>query len=729
MANRKKQTIPVEDQAGAFLTWLFSGSEGTVLYRRITTSGSTKKFTTDATDVEWPVLDEGGNWYFGAVTRVPSDKSFKSLLYAPAVYIDIDGVDGVPELLEVAEPSAIVLTGHGVHAYWKLEKSIQPESLRDILKFAAVMLDGDLKSAEPARLLRIPGSMNVKYAPVVPCTLERMHEDLTYDSLDEIGDLLISVALASCYEEGQRNEVVMGFSAAMARAGVSETRCVKMVTRVIEFTGDKEKRTRLAAVQGTYDRHSKGEGVTPRGFAEAAGAKYSAVLRFLGAGLEGGEVMLGDETVGSEATVVQDMVALMVGSKCRWEWAEGQPLVWASDQWKPVDPKSVSYQVFKVMDQLTVSKAGATKKLPAKTGIAEGISKMVLGKLAESPMEPHEPELLGLKNGTLNLETGEFRTATKEDRMTKLMPVEYDERATAPNWERFLAEAVPNEAAFLQEFLGYCLRLGNPFERMLWLYGVSDTGKSTFLKTVSTMFGPLSVAVSSQNMTPYQIAGLAEAKIAVCTELATTKFRTGPFKSLVSADPISARHPYGRPFMLEFTGKFVWASNSLPNMDEWQGMVKRLGLIRFDVVPKVKDDQLKFKLKNELPGILNWAVEGLARLDSMIADGKKWVMPEASKELVGLYEVYQDYVSMFLEAKMDVGPGYEANLLEAYQHHTQFVRDLGGAWVSFGAWFPEELMRKGFKVEDGKIQGARLKTSNNLSWGFEKGNSKDGTND
>src|SRR4051794_31627585 len=50
-----------------------------------------------------------------------------------------------------------------------------------------------------------------------------------------------------------------------------------------------------------------------------------------------------------------------------------------------------------------------------------------------------DPMLFNVQNGTLDLRTGELRPHRREDFITKISPVTYDQHAKCPQWLRFLA--------------------------------------------------------------------------------------------------------------------------------------------------------------------------------------------------------------------------------------------------------------------------------------------------
>jgi putative DNA primase/helicase len=71
-----------------------------------------------------------------------------------------------------------------------------------------------------------------------------------------------------------------------------------------------------------------------------------------------------------------------------------------------------------------------------------------------------DPMLLGVKNGTLDLRTGELRAPRREDYITKVAPVAFDPDAKCPEWLQFLEEITGGDKGligYLQRLLGYAL--------------------------------------------------------------------------------------------------------------------------------------------------------------------------------------------------------------------------------------------------------------------------------
>jgi len=82
-------------------------------------------------------------------------------------------------------PSIILASGGGLHVYWRLTEPITLSTnerlARGLLARLAAYLGGDLSSAEPAHVLRVPGSKNHKYQPARPVTIELLEPSRSYN--------------------------------------------------------------------------------------------------------------------------------------------------------------------------------------------------------------------------------------------------------------------------------------------------------------------------------------------------------------------------------------------------------------------------------------------------------------------------------------------------------------------------------------------------------------------
>jgi len=253
-------------------------------------------------------------------------------------------------------------------------------------------------------------------------------------------------------------------------------------------------------------------------------------------------------------------------------------------------------------------------------------------KLADSepgiPVLPNELDadrwLLTCLNGTLDLRTGELGEHQREDRITKLAPVEYDPKAPAPTWDAFLQRIMDGNEdliAFLQRAVGYSLT-GDVSERVLFLlYGRGANGKTTFLETVRALLGdyaqrtPMETLLAKRGGSiPNDVARLRGARFVSASESEEGKRLNEPLiKELTGGDTISARFLYGEYFEFKPQCKMWLATNHKPVVRGTDKAIwDRIQLIPFAVtIPEAEQDKhFGEKLKAELAGILAWAVKG-----------------------------------------------------------------------------------------------------------------------
>jgi len=93
-----------------------------------------------------------------------------------------------------------------------------------------------------------------------------------------------------------------------------------------------------------------------------------------------------------------------------------------------------------------------------------------------------DPMLLNVKNGVINLRTGQFLKHDRKYFMTKQCSVTYDKTATAPTWIRHLKTIFKGDQKlinFFQKVVGYTLTGMTTEEALIFAYGDGANGKTT----------------------------------------------------------------------------------------------------------------------------------------------------------------------------------------------------------------------------------------------------------
>jgi putative DNA primase/helicase len=238
-----------------------------------------------------------------------------------------------------------------------------------------------------------------------------------------------------------------------------------------------------------------------------------------------------------------------------------------------------------------------------------------------------DPWLFNVGNGTIELKTGVFREHRREDMITRLARVSYDETADCPAWKQFIREIMnynTDLTGFLQTAAGWALTGDTSEQTMFILYGSGANGKSTFLNTVMRILGDYAIAASTETFMKKNgeqisndIARLRGTRFVTTAEAEQGKRLSEPLiKQITGNDAMTARFLYGEFFDFVPTFKIFMATNHKPMIKGTDhGIWRRIKLIPFTttITPDRQDKHLEEKLLREGPGILNWLLEGTRR--------------------------------------------------------------------------------------------------------------------
>ena len=330
--------------------------------------------------------------------------------------------------------------------------------------------------------------------------------------------------------------------------------------------------------------------------------------------------------------------------------------------------------------------------------------------------------LLNVKNGTLRLAKGqiEFKEHSPEDLQSKVANVVYDPEAKADRWLQFLDEIMigdQEKIKYLQKLIGICLTGNAELEKMWFLYGsTTRNGKSCFIETISYMLGTYAVSMRPESLAiknndsrtaSGDIARLSGTRLVICSEIPKRMpLDTGLLKSLTGRDVIVARHLHQSEF--EFTPKFklLCNTNYLPLISDLTVFKSdRITVIGFDrhFTESEQDKQLKNKLKEELSGILNWAIEGLkAYYDEGLNT------PDIIGNSTEDYASSSDKMGNFINDELDASQKNNISVKEAYEKYNEWC-DLNGYHTENKANFIAELKAKGIFKDRGMVSGKQVR--------------------
>jgi putative DNA primase/helicase len=360
-----------------------------------------------------------------------------------------------------------------------------------------------------------------------------------------------------------------------------------------------------------------------------------------------------------------------------------------------------------------------------RTGEQREITAQVKGATTISPEELGGDEnYICTKNYVLEIDGDTVTTHEHSPKYEFVARVqtEYDPDADCPRFKAFLQEAIDSGAArnTLQEYAGYCLKHWClPHHKTLFIVGPTASGKSTFLDTIRAMLGDDSVAsLTPQQMTGERFGGaeLFKSWANIRNDIPADVIRdTGQFKEIAAGDPIKAERKYQDPFKFEPTCKHLFSANQLPDAEtNDEAFFRRILLVAFpSTVPRgQRDPHLDDKLSDELSGVLNWAIEGLKRLEK---NGRfsQDRLPGATQET---WERWGKSVKRFAKLCLDTDGEEKIPKSTLHEAFVEFCDD-NGIPSSTQHKMTQELKKlKGFTEDRDYVNGGRQRVFAGLDW-------------
>lgn len=347
----------------------------------------------------------------------------------------------------------------------------------------------------------------------------------------------------------------------------------------------------------------------------------------------------------------------------------GRWLVWDGKRWV----KGRAHKVM-AMAKLTARKLFREAEAAAGTEKCEALAKHAVRsqnvsrleamiKLARDvggiPVAPDKLDtdrwLFNCENGTVNLRTEKLQPHNRDDLITKLAPVEFDEMADCDRWHKTLLHNMAGNLSmvgYLQRWAGMWLTGDITEQKMLICFGSGQNGKNVFLDTFlklmgdyATMAPPGLLAMAKFDSHPAEIACLQGYRLVITSEFEENrKLKIQLVKALTGDAMIKTRGMREDFADCDQTYTVVMPTNKKPVVNEDTIAIwRRIALMPFTVtIPEGEQDlHLREKLKAEWPGILTWAVSGCTEWQAnMKRTGGSGLQPPA--EVIGATADYRD---------------------------------------------------------------------------------------
>jgi P4 family phage/plasmid primase-like protien len=268
--------------------------------------------------------------------------------------------------------------------------------------------------------------------------------------------------------------------------------------------------------------------------------------------------------------------------------------------------------------------ANASEALNRRKAMVDG-ARSEPGLRTTSEAFDRDPDLLVVRNGTIDLRTCRLRESRPEDLNSQLAEVEFDVDATHRRWSEHVELVCKNDpqlVRYLARAVGYSLTGNVGARAFFFLEGTGSNGKNAFIEPIMQLLGSYAQTASPALLTgsdeqhPALLADLLGARLIFVDETRRGRaLNVERVKALTGSKLIKAAFKHKDYF--EFEAKFkLWiAGNGTPTVqDDSDGVWTRLHRVvcHGKVNPAARVDRYGDVLyREEASGILNWALRGL----------------------------------------------------------------------------------------------------------------------
>ncbi|WP_425252145.1 DNA primase family protein [Janthinobacterium sp. NFX145] len=220
-----------------------------------------------------------------------------------------------------------------------------------------------------------------------------------------------------------------------------------------------------------------------------------------------------------------------------------------------------------------------------------------------------------VKNGKVALTSPDKSLGLKHSLICEFQP----DFGPATQFEKFLEMILPDPAvrSRVQEYIGYTLTSDARYQKaQLWL-GSGANGKGVLANIVQKLHEN-TAAIRLDALDGFNLSVLIGASLIYVDEVPKARINEQMLKSLIAGEKIQIDRKYETPLSTHIRGKWLVLGNHLPAItDHSIGFWRRWDIVPFNVTIKESErDPLLANsiIRTEMPGVLNWALEGLLRL-------------------------------------------------------------------------------------------------------------------
>ncbi|MFE2474154.1 DNA primase family protein [Streptomyces mirabilis] len=264
------------------------------------------------------------------------------------------------------------------------------------------------------------------------------------------------------------------------------------------------------------------------------------------------------------------------------------------------------------------------------------------------------------------------------------VPFAYDPDASAPTWHGFLAQLWPDDPdsiAALQEWFGYVLSGRTDQQKILLIVGPSRSGKGTIARVLKALVGKENLAgpTLAGLGTNFGLSTLIGKSLAIISDARLSGNDNSQvverLLTISGDDTIDIDRKYREPWTGRVPSRLMILSNELPHFGDSSGVIANRFILlstRLSWLGK-EDPTLTDRLTAEMPGILNWALDGMARLQR----NGRITQPPSSREAITTMQDTASPTSAFVRERCTTGPACTAPVDDLWNVWREWSEDNG----------------------------------------------------
>lgn len=385
---------------------------------------------------------------------------------------------------------------------------------------------------------------------------------------------------------------------------------------------------------------------------------------------------------------------------------------------KAWDPKAKSETQFKVSDTRTMQ---VFKGIRANAEVeCEMPGWGYLPEIAPTEGRPDPEDLVTVKNGILQLSTGDLLPFTEDYFSMFPSPVKYDlEDRAAPQWTAFLKSLWPEDPESidaLQRVFGYLLSNSIDEHKIVMLIGPTRAGKGVISHVIENILGKANTcSLSASHLSDrFGMQVMIDKKVAIMPDVRIDKYsQTKIVEKLLNisgGDSQSIDRKYLGAWEGILPTRFLMISNELPSMRDSSGALSnRFVIIRLTESFLGREDRrLSRKLQQENVAIFNWAYEGY----------KKWrddglIEPKSASEMKQDLHDLTSPLSVFERECLILDPTASVPKKDVYRVYKQWAT-IAGVYI-----LSEPMFHKDVRAKYPNISTPRLRIGGKRVWAYQ----------